>query len=130
MNQAQVGSKPDPLAFSPVVCSGGYLFSSGGPTATTPPPPPIFTLGAALNYAETSSAREWSRLGTNYGNLSSHLSQSMRSRTDWTKSGATKVRDKHHARHPQVQIVELQLRSKKPRRSHLLATPAACGLLE
>jgi len=32
------GSKPDPLAFFPGVCSGGYLFSSGGPTPTTPPP--------------------------------------------------------------------------------------------
>ena len=41
-NQAQGGSKPDPLAFFPGVCSGGYLFSSGGPTPTTPPP--IFTL--------------------------------------------------------------------------------------
>ena len=30
------GSKPDPLAFFPGVCSGGYLFSSGGPTPTTP----------------------------------------------------------------------------------------------
>ena len=35
-NQAQGGSKPDPLAFFPGVCSGGYLFSSGGPTPTTP----------------------------------------------------------------------------------------------
>jgi len=31
------GSKPDPLAFLPGVCSGGYLFSSGGPTPTLPP---------------------------------------------------------------------------------------------
>ena len=31
------GSKPDPLAFFPGVCSGGYLFFSGGPTPTTPP---------------------------------------------------------------------------------------------
>ena len=30
------GSKPDPLAFFPGVCSGGYLFSSGGLTPTTP----------------------------------------------------------------------------------------------
>jgi len=28
----------------------------------------------------------------------------MRSRIDWTKGGATKVRDEHHARHPQVQV--------------------------
>ena len=43
-NQAQGGgSKPDPLAFFPGVCSGGYLFSSGGPTPITLPPP-IFTL--------------------------------------------------------------------------------------
>jgi len=34
-NQAQAGSKPDPLAFSPGVCSD--LFSSGGPTPTPPP---------------------------------------------------------------------------------------------
>ena len=33
---SQGGSKPDPLAFFPGVCSGGYLFSSGGPTPTTP----------------------------------------------------------------------------------------------
>jgi len=52
-----------------------------------------------LNYAGTSSAREWSRLGTiNYQNLSS------RSRIDWTKSGATEVRDEHRAQHPQVQV--------------------------
>ena len=30
------GSKPDPLAFFPGVCSGGYLFSTGGPTPPTP----------------------------------------------------------------------------------------------
>ena len=35
-NQAQGGSKPDPLAFFPGVCSGGYLFSSGGPTLQLP----------------------------------------------------------------------------------------------
>jgi len=40
---SQGESKPDPLAYFPGVCSGGYLFSSGGPTPTTPPPP-IFTL--------------------------------------------------------------------------------------
>ena len=57
-----------------------------------------------MNYAGTSSAREWSRLETNYENLSSQLSQSLRSRIDWTKSGAIKVRDEHRARHPQVQI--------------------------
>ena len=44
-NQAQGGgSKPDPLAFFPGVCSGGCLFSSGGPTPTTPTP--IFTLSS------------------------------------------------------------------------------------
>jgi len=57
-----------------------------------------------LNYAGTSSAREWSRLETNYENLPLQLSQSLRSRIDWTKSGAIKVRDEHRARHPQVQI--------------------------
>jgi len=36
------GRNPTPLAFSPAVCSGGYLFSSGGPTPTTPPPPRQF----------------------------------------------------------------------------------------
>ena len=48
-NQAQGGSKPDPLAFFPGVCSGGYLFSSEGPTPTTPSPPPIFTLPSVFN---------------------------------------------------------------------------------
>jgi len=47
------GSKLDPLAFFPGVCSGGYLFSIGGPTPTTPPP--IFTL-ILLSISTSSSA--------------------------------------------------------------------------
>ena len=36
-NQAQGGSKPDPLAFY-LAFAVGVMFSSGGPTPTTPPP--------------------------------------------------------------------------------------------